>query len=176
MSDNGHQLKINIIDSDTKHDNGFLQRERTLHPGYISCHDVKSMVHNIKLKAGARKIAVLRIFGHGHEGSQRVGGGQRGNDSQRFWIDDRGRLHHRDLLSLLSHHFTHHGIVQLHGCEVADTWKGKRLLKELAHLWHCRVMAAVKEQHAHSGGIFDGTYIEMDGSVHRVPVEVDHAQ
>lgn len=72
-------------------------------------------------------------------------------------------------------HFTRHAIVQLHGCDVATSWKGKKLLKELAHLWHARVMAAVKDQHAHKGGTFDGYYIEMDGTVRRNPVEHDYA-
>jgi len=58
MSDNvhgDHGVRIDVIDGDTKHDNGFLARERLLHPAYINCHDVRSMVHNVLIKAQGKK-------------------------------------------------------------------------------------------------------------------------
>ena len=171
-SDHDAGVRISVIDSNTRDDNGFLARERALHPNYIGCHDVRSMVANVLHRAGGRKIARLRIYGHGHEGSQRVGGGQKGDNSQRFWIDQRGILHHRDLLSLWRNHFTRHAVVQLHGCEVGAGWEGRKLLRDLALMWHVRTMAAVKEQHALAGSAFEGRYIEADGSIRNVPVHV----
>jgi hypothetical protein len=130
------------------------------------------MVQVVLQTAGQHKIARLRIFGHGHEASQRVGGGQGGNDTQRFWLDKKGRLHHQGLLAHLCHRFTPHAVVQLHGCEVAGGRLGLHFLKRLAHLWRVRVQAAVKEQYAHQGSHFNGKYIDGDGSTVWVPMTV----
>ncbi len=164
-------VRLTVIDNFPK-DDGFLPRCRALHPRHFNCHDVQSMVTVVLNAAGHRKIARLRIFGHGHEGSQRVGGGQGGNDHQRFWVDPRGRLHNQGPLKLLCHHFTPHALVQLHGCEVAHGRRGLQLLRRLADLWGVRVQAAVKIQHANRGSHFNGRYIEWDGSTVFVPMTV----
>lgn len=165
MISNG--ISIDTIDSDTKNDDGFLAKERALHHGYIATHDVRSFVSNVLHRAGAHKIALLRVFGHGNVGIQAVGGGQR----PAFWsqvigVDAKGRLMNADLLSHLRGRFTTDAVVQLHGCDVAAQKSGLLFIGSLARLWHVRVQAAVAEQYARAGSQFVGKYIEDNGKYH----------
>ncbi len=133
-------VNIDVVDS-SRRDNGFLVDERRLHPHAISCHDVASLVNGVLRRAGTESIARLRIFGHGHDGLQAVGGGTRPSAVQYIAIDNSGELMNRTTLSLLCGHFAAGAIVQLFGCRVARAY-GELLLWELARLWQVRVQAS----------------------------------
>jgi len=158
-------LVINVIDNHTgdRHDK-FLPQCRMKHPHHLDCHDVQSMVTVVSNAARSGKITVLRIFGHGHEGSQAVGGGRHPKPDQRFWVDERGRLHHSGMLQPLRNHFSPNATVELHGCEVAEQNRGLLLLRHLSYLWHVEVVAAFSKQHAHEKGVYDGIYVGMNGN------------
>lgn len=163
MSENSG-LVINVIDSykGDPHDH-FLPKCRMKHPHHLNSHDVHSMVTVVSNAARDKKISLLRIFCHGHEGSQAVGGGRHPKPNQKFWVDDSGKLHHSGILQPLRSHFAANATVQLHGCEVAEENKGLLLLRHLSFLWHVEVMAAFSKQHAHEKGVYDGVYVGMNG-------------
>jgi hypothetical protein len=159
-------LVVNVIDNHKgdRHDR-YLPKCRMLHPKHLNCHSVHSMVIAVTNAAKSGKISVLRIFGHGHPGSQAVGGGRNPNHHQKFWVDHGGKLHHQAMLQPLRHLFTPNAIVQLHGCEVAEKHIGLLFLQRLSHLWHVEVMAALDAQKAHKKGAYNGLYIGVKGKL-----------
>lgn len=167
-------VRIDVIDS-ARRDNGFLEDQRRLHRNPVLCSDLATMIMGVIERAGGQPIERLRIFGHGRGGLQAVGGGTRPQAHQLIAVEDNGNLHNNYLLSMLCGCFTPEALVQLHGCRIAQGWRGTLLIYQLANLWRVRVQAAYERQVADRADRFEGAqYIEADGRPDSLTPLLDH--
>lgn len=111
-------------------------------------HGVERMVAAVLKQTKAGGVNVLRIWGHGFDGTQEVGGGC----SQDSWkYNGAISLEHLDkiagvLASLGSRFHSQSSRLELKGCRVAKDDDGKELLVKLARLIGVRVLAACEAQ------------------------------
>lgn len=158
---------IDVVDGSMR-DNGFLRQNRAFHPHAVACVSVASMVANVITRASGCRIKRLRIFGHGSPGHQGVGGGRRLGPAQELTVTLFGHLQNLAELTKLIPHFQGDALVQLHGCSVGKSWRGRSLVRRLADLWHVRVQAALGKQYADIQDAYEGTdYVEADGTIIR---------
>lgn len=167
-------VQIDVVDSTVRPDNGFLADHRRAHPRAVRSHDVLSMVLGVLARAADQPISRLRIFGHGRQGQQNVGGGTLPDVTEAMFVEpnvqpSRGRpapgeLWNRGILQMLNGHFTPDAIVELHGCRVGTHWEGSILLWQLSQLWRVRVRAGLARQVSDAADRFeDSSYVEGDG-------------
>jgi hypothetical protein len=164
-------IDIDVVDVNTTCDNGFLLRQRHLHPFAVPSNSVVNMVKGILFRAGKEQIRKLRIFGHGRSGQQGVGGGIQSrivNLDQRLGVDPiTGALWHRPILVQLCGRFTDDAIIELHGCHVGAGMMGEIFCLQLAQLWRVCVRAALSRQFADSRDRFEGrSVLEADWRSH----------
>ena len=151
--------------------NFHLMWQKVFHAGnYWAVNSVAEVVGGVIQQVGRNNfnsVAKLKIFGHGWPGNQRVGGGQSTpiQLAQVIGIDGQtGSLKNQAFLALLKPYLQRDGVVQLHGCRVAEGPLGKSLLFALANLWDCRVQAAFDTQYPDIfEDDFEGNYYEYDG-------------
>jgi hypothetical protein len=159
-------LTIDTVDGASDY-NFHLDWQRVLHDDAVITSTVFDLVDGVIRKAGQHyMIRLLRIFGHGGPGYQRVGGGQGpGNKTQYLQVNGSNRLNYEDYLLALKPYFAKGAVVQLHGCEVAVGWEGRHLLKKLANLWDVRVQGGIQKQYPDLfEDEYEGSYWESDGS------------
>lgn len=157
-------------------DNGFLRNCLKVHPDAIKTIRVRDFVSSILRRVGDRRIELLRVFGHGTDGEQNVGGGfPRDNQEtckQGFDVDPKydnemcikrcgTELNHHALLSRLCGRFTANAVVELHGCHTGRNSKGLYMCRALAKLWNVRVRAGIAKQYPDQADNFEGTFIEV---------------
>jgi hypothetical protein len=141
------------------------------------------MVTHVKRRAGnPRRIAHLRIHGHGAPGIQLIAAGQalegHGASTRALKLVE-GRPgsipHDRSVISVknlraitptlrkLTPYFTATAAVWLMGCNVGKGKDGYTLLKGLARIWRVPVSAGSKVQYA--GGPGDSATFQLEGNV-----------
>ena len=158
-------------------DNGSLRRALGIHPGAIQTVTVIEFVEKIlstvllsPIKRG--NIDLLRVFGHGADGEQNVGGGfdhvavEAGTKKPDIAPDAdcciymvNGALNKRGYLQTLRGIFSPDGAVQLHGCYAGRGSEGRTLCLELARLWNVPVSAAYGLQFPDRADSYEGMFI-----------------
>jgi hypothetical protein len=125
-----------------------MQEDRKLHPDAELTTDLISFVKAVKgaVDSKAGSIGFLYVSGHGAPGVQLVGGGRHTKLSQMISVDRWGKLRQTKLLGQLTPLFAKDAVVRLDGCNVAESWRGKVLLWELAELWNVRVQGGTITQ------------------------------
>lgn len=96
--------------------------------------------------AGAGRIAILRINGHGGSGLQNVTGGKIDGARHMAGISNGNIAYLTPALSRLQPYFATFGSAELLGCEVAHGSSGLLLLQRLANIWGVPVTAGTKIQ------------------------------
>jgi hypothetical protein len=122
---------------------------------YGQCNGVAAMVAQVTARVGAqRRLVLLRIYGHGHDGSQKVSGGKlpAEKDEDLMTIQAGNASWWSPLLSSLKQHFVPWGSIELHGCDVASGSAGHQLLSMIARTTGVPVTAAVREQYGNCTG------------------------
>ncbi len=155
-------VRISVVDS--FQNDRVLQTDRRAHPNAVLSSDVGSFVAGVLVRANGQPIERMRIFGHGRNGQQNVGGGTHPTIQQVLTTDDSGALYHRAILSMLCGCFTPDAIVELHGCRVSQGGWGSLLLVGLGNLWRVRVRAGSVRQFHDRRDRIEGNYFEWDGS------------
>lgn len=122
---------------------------------------VSRMITQVRNAAGARKIGLLRIFGHGLPGGQIVSAGRGvtgGAATHGSALTAQAVRAMTNEWGQLAQAFAPYGSCELHGCRVGQGARGNDLLRELANLWRVPVSAGVETQHTGRGstGRFEG--------------------
>jgi hypothetical protein len=120
---------------------------------YGMSNGVTALVQAISGVATTGTIDVLRIWGHGHPGSQNVSAGKDDGsddgaaiDADSFYEGDLAKV-----LAPLAPLFSASARAELRGCNVGEGGAGSALLLDLADLWHVPVYGGDVLQYA-SGG------------------------
>jgi hypothetical protein len=148
---------VKVVDGDPT-DNTMIADRRT-HPDAELCTDLPSFVNAVKNGCDQKKnsIGLLYVCGHGAPGIQAVGGGRAPRLTTMMSVDRWGNLRQTALLGQLTALFTSEAIVRLDGCNVAQCWRGKALLYELAKLWNVRVQGGTVTQYNDPLSKLEGT-------------------
>ena len=117
------------------------------------CNGVSQMVSLIRAAVSDGHLDVLRIWGHGRAGHQRVSGDATG-DPDYFELSGIA-LSNIDLvrgdLITLRRKFNRNSRVELKGCDVADTTEGETFISDLADIFNVPVYAGTVLQY----GVWD---------------------
>jgi len=149
-----------------------LATDRKIHPGALVVLSAREMVDCVLARAGRREIHRLIIWGHGCPGVQGIGAGDNFLHLDRIAprilrVNDHNLLLNRAQLSRLRHKFDHDGIVELHGCQVAQYHEGRELLRQLSDLWGVRVRGALFNQPSDTPNRFFGPVVEAGTNTKR---------
>jgi len=117
-----------------------------------------TMVNEAINEAGSpRRLALVRVYGHGAPGSQNVSAGQAALDKHVTSLDPVSFQWALPLLIRLRPFFAPWGSMELHGCHVGHGKEGKWLLQTVADAVQVPVTAALWFQEAGRGQwTFDG--------------------
>lgn len=162
-------LKIDVVAEHIYEgaDNGVLELFAKVNAGALRSLTVSDMVNKVAGRAGAQKIELLRLFGHGNEGLQTLGGGYVGTqpdftklNAQAIFLNG-AVLSHQASLGKLQGKFDTKAVVELHGCLVGRGAKGQALCTALARFWNVIVRAGIDDQRADAGNVFESGHIQV---------------
>lgn len=102
-------MEITVID-DSDHVGWLASATRT---GEVYMKDVKSMVANVLVKAGGRKISRLNVLDHGNKKSFQIGADV---------IKDANLAKHAATLGKLKGKFSQGGFMHLQHCDIGQNW------------------------------------------------------
>jgi peptidoglycan hydrolase-like protein with peptidoglycan-binding domain len=127
--------------------------------GVGSSNAVGILVNRIVGAGAARKIGLLRIFGHGGSGLQMVAAGRGlgragGAAEHQAALTPTVTRRMRNELSRAAQAFAPYGSAELHGCNVGSGSVGPVLLRDLAEEWRVPVTAGVGTQLTGQGRTF----------------------
>lgn len=143
--------------------------------GVGSSNAVGVLVSRIVSAGAARKIGLLRIFGHGGRGLQMVAAGRGGMPGgaaeHQAALTPTVTRRMRSELCRAAVAFQPYGSAELHGCNVGSGSVGQLLLRDLAQEWGVPVTAGVGKQFVGRGRTFrfEGPTITVypgNGSLH----------
>ncbi|HYP06868.1 MAG TPA: peptidoglycan-binding protein [Bryobacteraceae bacterium] len=131
--------------------------QRDIVPMVGLSNGVPIMVNRVIRAAGANRVGLLRIYGHGNRGLQIVSAGRGvagGSATHHAGLTARSVREMRGDLERLRPVFAVYGSAELHGCSVGRGPDGRSLLHELADVWNVPVTAGVQTQHVGRGATF----------------------
>lgn len=152
---------VDITDPDVLNTEGRDLRNAGGNPtlvGYM-CNGIEQLVQDLVTRmSGMNEVFLLRFYGHGSPGvmgvsdgvgSVRIGGRKVYlNDEDLSALTPGSVQLSSDVLSRLSPYFGRYSSVELHGCRVAKSSDGRRMIKQLANTWNVPVTASFNYQYA----------------------------